>query len=92
MGPAATAFTRTPRGLYSAVRLCVIESSAALVAPYAAPEGRPTHPAMALLDDGASISAWMDHNPSAAKAAREVATALVDAAIPEASRPARRRN
>jgi hypothetical protein len=47
---------------------------------------------MALLDDGASISAWMDHNPSAAKAAREVATALVDAAIPEASRPARRRN
>ena len=34
-----------------------------------------------LLYDGAAISAWMDHNPSAATAARSVATALVDAAI-----------
>jgi AcrR family transcriptional regulator len=36
-----------------------------------------------LLYDGAAISAWMDHNPSAATAARSVATALVDAAIPK---------
>src|SRR6266852_3077803 len=49
MGPAATAFTRTPRGLYSAVQLRVIESRAALVAPYAAPEGRPMRPAMLLM-------------------------------------------
>ena len=34
-----------------------------------------------LLYDGAAISAWMDRNPSAATAARSVATALVDAAI-----------
>src|SRR5258708_14869291 len=34
-----------------------------------------------LLYDGAAISAWMDHDPSAATAARAVATALVDAAI-----------
>jgi AcrR family transcriptional regulator len=34
-----------------------------------------------LLYDGAAISAWMDHNPSAATAARSVATALVAAAI-----------
>src|SRR6202022_2856773 len=45
MGPAATPFTRTPRGLYSAVQLCVIESRAALVAPYAAPDGGPRRPA-----------------------------------------------
>src|SRR5712691_6095202 len=49
MGPAAIAFTRTPRGLYSAVQLCVIESRAALVAPYAAPEGKPIRPAMLLM-------------------------------------------
>src|SRR5712692_10053323 len=49
MGPAATAFTRTPRGLYSAVQLCVIESRPALVAPYAAPEGGPMRPAMLLM-------------------------------------------
>src|SRR5712692_10394152 len=49
MGPAATAFTRTPRGLYSAVQLLVIESSAALVAPYAAPDGRPMRPAMLVM-------------------------------------------
>ena len=36
-----------------------------------------------LLYDGAAISAWMDHNPSAATAARSVATPLVDAAIPK---------
>ena len=34
-----------------------------------------------LLYDGAAISAWMDHSPSGATAARSVATALVDAAI-----------
>jgi AcrR family transcriptional regulator len=39
-----------------------------------------------LLYDGAAISAWMDHNPSAATAARSVATALVDAATPPAKR------
>jgi AcrR family transcriptional regulator len=37
-----------------------------------------------LLYDGAAISAWMDHNPSAAEAARSVASALVDAALPAA--------
>jgi AcrR family transcriptional regulator len=36
-----------------------------------------------LLYDGAGLSAWMDHDPSAAKAARAVAAALVDAALPE---------
>ncbi len=46
---------------------------------------------LVLLYDGAGISAWMDHDPSAAKAARSVATVLVDAAIPEANRPAQRR-
>src|SRR6266849_10213128 len=49
IGPAAIEFTRTPRGLYSAVQLCVIESRAALVAPYAAPEGKPMRPAMLLM-------------------------------------------
>jgi AcrR family transcriptional regulator len=46
---------------------------------------------LVLLYDGAGISAWMDHDPSAARAARAVATALVDAAIPEASQPAKSR-
>jgi AcrR family transcriptional regulator len=44
-----------------------------------------------LLYDGAGISAWMDHDPSAAKAARSVAGALVDAALPERTRPGKRR-
>jgi hypothetical protein len=39
-----------------------------------------------LLYDGAGISAWIDHDPSAVTAARAVATALVDAAIPEANK------
>ena len=43
-----------------------------------------------LLYDGAAISAWMDHNPSAAHAARTVATALVDAALPQAGRRAKK--
>jgi AcrR family transcriptional regulator len=43
-----------------------------------------------LLYDGAALSAWMDHNPSAAHAARTVATALVDAALPQAGRPAKK--
>jgi AcrR family transcriptional regulator len=34
-----------------------------------------------LLYDGAGMSAWMDHDPSAAKAAHAVAVALVDAAL-----------
>jgi AcrR family transcriptional regulator len=42
-----------------------------------------------LLYDGAAISAWMDHNPSAATAARSVATALVDAVIPKPDQTAR---
>jgi AcrR family transcriptional regulator len=43
-----------------------------------------------LLYDGAAISAWMDHNPSAAHAARSVAAVLVDAALPEARSPAKK--
>jgi hypothetical protein len=45
-----------------------------------------------LLYDGAAISAWMDHNPSAATAARAVATALVDAAIPRTQPTVSRRD
>ncbi len=45
-----------------------------------------------MLYDGAAVSAWMDHNPSAATAARSVATALVDAAIPKANQPAKSRS
>ncbi len=37
---------------------------------------------LVLLYDGAGISAWMDRDPSAEDAARTVAAALVDAAIP----------
>ncbi len=44
-----------------------------------------------LLYDGAGISAWMDRDSSAAKAARSVATALVDAAIPQSTQPPRHR-
>ena len=43
-----------------------------------------------LLYDGAAVSAWMDHNPSAGQAARSVATALVDAALPGGRRPAKK--
>jgi len=43
-----------------------------------------------LVYDGAAVSAWMDHNPSAAEAARSVATALVDAALPGVRRPAKK--
>ena len=43
-----------------------------------------------LVYDGAAISAWMDRNPTAATAARSVATALVDAAIRQPSTPKRR--
>jgi AcrR family transcriptional regulator len=46
---------------------------------------------LVLLYDGAGISAWMDHDPSAATAARAVATALVDAAIPEANKSGKNR-
>ena len=38
-----------------------------------------------LLYDGAAISAWMDHNRSAATSARSVAAALIDTAIPKAN-------
>jgi hypothetical protein len=44
-----------------------------------------------LLYDGAAMSAWMDHDPSAAKAAHAVAVALVDAALPERTQPGKRR-
>jgi AcrR family transcriptional regulator len=37
---------------------------------------------LVLLYDGAGISAWMDHDPGAETAARTVAAALVDAAVP----------
>src|SRR6266851_6938865 len=37
---------------------------------------------LVLLYDGAGISAWMDHDASTAQAARTIAAALVDAAIP----------
>jgi AcrR family transcriptional regulator len=37
---------------------------------------------LVLLYDGAGISAWLDHNASAADAARTVASGLIDAAIP----------
>src|SRR3984893_10248086 len=43
-----------------------------------------------LLYDGAAISAWMDHNPSAAHAARSVAIGLIDAALAEARSPAKK--
>src|SRR5579859_272255 len=38
---------------------------------------------LVLLYDGAGISAWMDHDPSVASAARTVAAGLVDSAIPD---------
>jgi AcrR family transcriptional regulator len=44
-----------------------------------------------LLYDGAAISAWMDHDPSAARAAHSVAVALVDAALPERTQPGKKR-
>jgi AcrR family transcriptional regulator len=37
---------------------------------------------LVLLYDGAGISAWMDHDASTAQAARTIAAALVDAALP----------
>ena len=40
---------------------------------------------LVLLYDGAGISAWLDRDPTAETAARAVAAALVDAAIPAAS-------
>jgi AcrR family transcriptional regulator len=44
---------------------------------------------LVLLYDGAGISAWMDHDASTAQAARAIAAALVEAAIPpEAAIPA----
>jgi AcrR family transcriptional regulator len=46
---------------------------------------------LVLLYDGAGISAWMDHDPSVASAARTVAAALVDSAIPDRQIAVRRR-
>jgi hypothetical protein len=48
MGPAPSAFMRTPRGLCSAVHLRVMEANAALAA-YGALERRPMRPAMLLM-------------------------------------------
>ncbi len=86
---------RTPRPLYSAVQARVSDASAALVAPHLAArvvprprqagrrQGREvTRPATVLLYDGAGIGAWMDRDPSAETAARTIAAALVDVAIP----------
>jgi AcrR family transcriptional regulator len=42
---------------------------------------------LVLLYDGAGISAWMDQDPSTAQAARTIAAALVDAAIPAPAKP-----
>jgi AcrR family transcriptional regulator len=47
---------------------------------------------LVLLYDGAGISAWMDHDASVAEAARTVAAALIDTAIPRGSAPARRKS
>jgi AcrR family transcriptional regulator len=49
-----------------------------------APDPRSLAQQLVLLYDGAGISAWMDHDPSAETAARTVAAALVDAALPAA--------
>jgi AcrR family transcriptional regulator len=38
---------------------------------------------LVLVYDGAGISAWMDHDPGIARAARTVAAALIDSAIPD---------
>ena len=43
---------------------------------------------LVLLYDGAGISAWMDHDASTAQAARTIAAALVDSAIPDDGIPA----
>jgi AcrR family transcriptional regulator len=53
-----------------------------------AEQARATNPKLlaqqlVLLYDGAGISAWMDRDPSAESAARGVAAALVDAAVPD---------
>jgi AcrR family transcriptional regulator len=42
---------------------------------------------LVLLYDGAGIGAWMDRDPSAETAARTIAAALVDAAIPAPTSP-----
>ena len=47
-----------------------------------APDAKALAQQLVLLYDGAGISAWMDHDPSAEHAARAVAAALVDAQIP----------
>jgi hypothetical protein len=58
-----------------------------------APTGSQLAKHLVLLYDGAAISLWMDHDPSAAAAAAAgaLATALVDAAIPKASPAVRNR-
>jgi hypothetical protein len=48
-----------------------------------AKDPKPLAQQLVLLYDGAGISAWMDRDPSAETAARTVAAALVDAAIPD---------
>jgi AcrR family transcriptional regulator len=46
---------------------------------------------LVLLYDGAGISAWMDHDASVAEAARTVAAALIDTALPHDPAPVRRK-
>jgi AcrR family transcriptional regulator len=41
---------------------------------------------LVLIYDGAAVSAWMDRDPGVAEAARAVAEALVDSAIPRGTR------
>jgi AcrR family transcriptional regulator len=47
-----------------------------------APDPKALAQQLVLLYDGAGISAWMDHDPSAEAAARAAAAAVIDAAIP----------
>jgi AcrR family transcriptional regulator len=47
---------------------------------------------LVLLYDGAGISAWMDHDASVAEAARTIAVALIDSAIPHDALPVRRKS
>jgi AcrR family transcriptional regulator len=50
-----------------------------------APDPKALAQQLVLLMDGAGISAWLDRDPSAENAARAVAAALVDAALPSAT-------
>ncbi len=70
-----------PAGLVS-LRLALIHGEARSAACTVTGPSR-----LVLLYDGAGISAWMDRDPSAETAARTIAAALVDAAIPARTSP-----